>query len=271
MMMLMGSVGRKGRNIRADVIFVQRLLNRALKSPFIPLKIDGLVGSKTIYAIEYFQRNYARFHKPDGVVDTNGKTWSELNRHSKASVIMQASALLAVPDKNLKIEKIAWGAKVSAAFKEKVLEVAHFLDISPDYLMACMAFETGEKFDSSVKNAAGSGATGLIQFMPSTARGLGTTTDALSKMSAVAQLEFVKKYFSPYRGKLNTLEDVYMAILYPAAVGKSPSHVLFHEGKKTYEQNKGFDRNSDGKITLKEISRKVQMMYEKGLQPGYAG
>lgn len=271
MMMLMGSVGRNGRNFRADVIFVQRLLNRVLKSPFVPLKVDGLVGRKTIHAIEYFQLHFAHFLRPDGVVDANGKTWCELNRLSGRSVIREASVLLADIDKKTDSKKIAWGAKVSAEFKKKLLEVSRFLDVSPDYLMACIAFETGETFDASIKNFAGSGATGLIQFMPSTARGLGTSTDELSRMSAITQLDYVMRYFSPYKGRLKTLEDVYMAILYPAAVGKPSSHVLFRDGKKTYTQNKGFDANMDGKITLKEISHKVQEKYAKGLQSGYAG
>lgn len=271
MMMLMGSVGRKGRNFRADVMFVQRLLNGALKPPFEPLKVDGLVGSKTIYAIEYFQRHIAHFHKPDGTIEVNGKTWNELNRASKVSAETQVSVLLADVAMDVSAQKIAWGAKVSAAFKEKVLEISLFLDVSPDYLMACMAFETGETFNASIKNAVGSGAVGLIQFMPSTAKGIGTSTDALSKMSAVAQLDYVKRYFTHFKGRLKTLEDVYMAILYPAAVGKSSGHVLFQEGKKTYTQNKGFDANSDGKITLKEISHKVYEKYEKGLLPGYRG
>jgi hypothetical protein len=59
--------------------------------------------------------------------------------------------------------------------------------------MAAMAFETGGSFSPAVPNKAGSGAVGLIQFMPSTAKGLGTSTEALKKMSAVQQLDFVKK------------------------------------------------------------------------------
>jgi hypothetical protein len=50
--------------------------------------------------------------------------------------------------------------------------------------MACMAFEKGETFSPCVKNP-GSSATGLIQFMSSTAKSLGTTTNDLCKMSAV--------------------------------------------------------------------------------------
>ena len=48
------------------------------------------------------------------------------------------------------------------------------LGISEADLMAVMSFETGGTFNPGIRNAAGSGATGLIQFMPSTAAGLGT-------------------------------------------------------------------------------------------------
>lgn len=137
--------------------------------------------------------------------------------------------------------------------------------------MSCMAFETGETFSPSIKNAAGSGATGLIQFMPRTARGLGTTTEELAKMTAEKQLDYVEKYFLPYKGKLKTLEDIYMAILYPVAIGMDPGEALFRRGAKTYEQNSGFDKDEDGVITPAEISVKVRQKYEKGLQQGYLG
>lgn len=190
MLMLMGSVGRKGRNLRADVLLVQRLLNQTLGASSVPLKVDGLVGVKTIYAIECFQRNVAHFQKPDGLIEPDGKSWGILNRSRAHQVASQPSSLLSDSAKVSAGGKIAWGAKVSAAFKEKVVEISLFLEVSPDYLMACMAFETGEKFEASIKNAVGSGAVGLIQFMPSTAKGIGTSTDALSKMSAVTQLDY---------------------------------------------------------------------------------
>lgn len=166
---------------------------------------------------------------------------------------------------------IAWGAKVSPAFKAKVIAISKDLGLDPSHLMACMAFETGESFSPSIKNAAGSGATGLIQFMPSTATGLGTTTAALAAMTAEAQLDYVKKYFQPHKGKLKTLEDVYMAILYPAAIGKPADSILFKQGTKTYTQNKGFDANHDGVITPKEVSALVRAKYSKGLGSGFVG
>ena len=72
--------------------------------------------------------------------------------------------------------RIAWGAKVNASFKQKALSISDALSMPVDFLMSAMAFESGESFSPSVKNAAGSGAVGLIQFMPSTAAALGTTT-----------------------------------------------------------------------------------------------
>lgn len=169
------------------------------------------------------------------------------------------------------MEKIAWGAKVSPTFKAKVIQISDDLHVPVDFLMACMAFETGETFSASIKNGAGSGATGLIQFMPNTAKQLGTTVEKLQAMSEVDQLDYVKKYFLPYRGNLNSLEDVYMAILYPAAIGKPAEHSLFTDGSIAYDQNRGFDQNRDGKISLSEISFKVREKYNKGLQAGYFG
>lgn len=164
---------------------------------------------------------------------------------------------------------LVWGAKVSEEFRKKV----HFLCVSfnwsadhANWLMACMAFESGETFSPSIKNAAGSGATGLIQFMPATAKGLGTTTEQLAAMTAEQQLEFVHKYFRPYFRKIKTLSDMYMAILLPKYVGQPESSVLFTEGTIAYRQNSGLDANSDGIITKLEATSKVHAKYEKGLR-----
>src|SRR5690606_35366384 len=85
---------------------------------------------------------------------------------------------------------LAWGQRVSAEFRERVFEIADQLGMNPDHLMAVMAFETGETFRPDIRNAAGSGATGLIQFMPATARGLATTPDELARLTAARQVDF---------------------------------------------------------------------------------
>jgi hypothetical protein len=168
---------------------------------------------------------------------------------------------------------LAWGKAVSKQFREKIVQVGRRLGVDPNYLMACIAFETGESFSPSILNAAGSGAVGLIQFMPNTAQALGTTTYQLATMSAVRQLDFVEKYFQPRTGKLRTLEDVYMAILWPAGVGKPNTYVLFNRADpkypKRYIQNAGLDFNKDGLITKEEASSKVRKKLERGLQPAF--
>jgi hypothetical protein len=164
---------------------------------------------------------------------------------------------------------LAWGKKVSKRFRVRVKEVAANLQTDPNFLMACMAFESAGTFSSSIKNGAGSGAIGLIQFMPSTAQALGTTTERLAAMSAVKQLDYVEKYFSWTTGKLKTLEDVYMAILWPSAIGKPLSYILFDKKDsahpKRYIQNAGLDFNKDGLITKAEVARKVQKRLADGL------
>jgi hypothetical protein len=149
------------------------------------------------------------------------------------------------------------------AFQEEVSAVAGRLGISEADLYAVMSFETGGTFNPGIRNAAGSGATGLIQFMPSTARGLGTTTEALAGMSRVEQLQYVEKYLSNKGIRGGNLSDVYMSVLFPAAVGKPDNFVLFGRGAMSgytgvaYTQNKGLDSNGDGSVTKAEASAKV--------------
>jgi hypothetical protein len=100
--------------------------------------------------------------------------------------------------------------------------------------------------------------------MPSTAGHLGTSTDALAAMTAEEQLTYVKAYFQPHRGQLHTLEDLYMAILWPKAIGKPNSYVLFSSPSKTYSQNAGLDLDHDGHITKEEAAAGVLKKLAKG-------
>lgn len=170
---------------------------------------------------------------------------------------------------------LAWGAKVSSEFRGRVFALCERQLLDPDFLMACMAWESAETFLPDIRNAAGSGATGLIQFMPATARGMGTTTEALAAMSAEEQLIWVEAYFRPFRGRLRTLSDHYMAILWPAAIGRPESSALWTQATRptTYRQNAGLDVNRDRVITKAEAASKVQAKLEEGLRPAnrYAG
>jgi hypothetical protein len=161
---------------------------------------------------------------------------------------------------------LCWGQKVSPEFRNRLIQLCRRHEWTNDHanwLMAAMAFESGETFSPSIKNAAGSGATGLIQFMPSTAKGLGTTTADLAKMSAVDQLFYVEQYFKPYAKRIKSLPDMYMAILLPKYIGRPDESVLF-SGGIAYRQNSGLDTDRDGVVTKLEAAAKVSEKFIKG-------
>ena len=170
---------------------------------------------------------------------------------------------------------LSWGKKVSRTFRDRVHWIAEALALPPETgasdLMDCMAWESAETFSPAIKNLAGSGATGLIQFMPKTAISLGTTTTALARMTAEDQLNFVYKYFRPFKGRLKNLGDVYMAILWPDGVGKPDSYVLWEKGQRptTYRQNAGLDVNRDERITRAECLVKIREKAARGRLPAH--
>ena len=120
---------------------------------------------------------------------------------------------------------------LSPQFRTKADSIADRLGANRDDFYRVVSFETGGEFSPATRNRAGGGATGLIQFTPETAKGLGTSTDALAKITPEQQLDYVEQYLEPYKGKIGTLKGPYMAILYPAALGKSEDTVLFSPDK----------------------------------------
>ena len=144
---------------------------------------------------------------------------------------------------------------VTPEFLRGVEGVAQRVGAQPEHLMAAMSFETGGSFASDVKNPRSS-ATGLIQFMDGTAKGLGTSTDALAQMTPTEQLQYVEKYFEPYRGRLNDLESVYTTIL--AGSPHESGDVLFSQGEKAFGPNRELDVNHDGRITAAEATAHVR-------------
>jgi spore maturation protein SpmB len=168
---------------------------------------------------------------------------------------------------------LAWGARVSTDFAAAVIGLCRRLRWSgahASWLMACMAFESDETFSASVRNKAGSGAVGLIQFMPATARGIGTTVGNLELLSAESQLYYVQQYFAPYAHRIASLSDMYMAILLPKYIGTRDSVVLFSGGTVAYRQNAGLDADNDGRVTQAEATARVAAKLQRGLQPGFS-
>lgn len=163
------------------------------------------------------------------------------------------------PPDNLNRKEMAADWVQDLGFIKAVQDTAKSLNCSYIDLLCCMAFETGRTFNPGLRNSIG--ATGLIQFIKPTAISLGTTTDALAAMSRVEQMVYVKSYFKKgpvAKVSAPQLEDLYMQILWPAAVGKSLDYVLFKEPTKAYEQNKGLDKEKKGYVTKQDAASKVR-------------
>ncbi len=140
-----------------------------------------------------------------------------------------------------------------SAFIAKLNDVADKLSIPPSWLTAVMNFESN--LNSKAVNTS-TGATGLIQFMPATAIALGTTTEQLYNMSNVAQLDYVYKYYQPYKSKLVSVQDLYLATFFPAALTKADSYVLRTDtiaADTIARQNPIFDSVKKGYVTVGDV------------------
>ncbi|MBL7662875.1 lytic transglycosylase [bacterium] len=159
---------------------------------------------------------------------------------------------------------------LSSEFISGVKTISKELGANPLHLMAAMSFETGGTFLPNVKNPVSSG-TGLIQFMKNTAIGLGSSIEKLREMTREDQLQYVFKHFLPAKGKIQTLEDLYMQILCPAAVGASKQSEIFNtdstgkcdHSSGAYRSNQGLDLNADGSITKSEAVSKLWKHLER--------
>ena len=217
----------------------------------------------------------------DGAVDEEGKTVPvHLTKATPTETMMG--------DKVEPKSEMTYDLPPEVAGDEKfmsgIADLSEKYNIPQNDILAMMDFETGGTFDPAQKNLGpdgtpetGSGATGLIQFTPDTAKGLGTSTDDLSQMSRSEQLEYVDKHFETnLKGRLGDeggdISDLYMSVLFPVAVGKPDDFVLFGKGainekfEGRYEANKGLDANNDGSITKVEAAAKVIQLRDQNVK-----
>jgi len=148
------------------------------------------------------------------------------------------------------------------SFEQKVRMIAEELAVAPEWLMAVMYAESG--FEAGIHNRKGSGAVGLIQFMPTTARELGTTSQALAQMDAVGQLDYVAAYFAQVKaryGPYQNLTDLYLAVLYPKARQQDYCFSLYARPLQAYRQNAGLDENKDGKVTISDVHTRMLRLF----------
>lgn len=255
-----------------------RQLQSKLRKKGATLKETSVFDSATFRAVVDFQALRLGAEAVDGIVGPQTSSMLDLVLPEFNFDEAIGSALLDSNNEPIAVDTpLVWGKTTSKkhgwAFNKKIIEISGRLNCDPNNLMAVMAFETGGSFESDQPNLAGSGAIGLIQFMPKTATYLGTSSAALAAMSAIEQLDYVEKYLTLQSGgkQLNQLSDLYMCVLWPKAVGKPDSYALFKAPSKAYKQNRGLDSNKNGTITKLEATAKVQEMKEKGLSKSRFG
>ena len=144
------------------------------------------------------------------------------------------------------------GAQPSGDFMTEVGKVASNLGIDASNLIAIMKSESS--LNPQAVNPV-TGASGLIQFMPNTAKSLGTTVEEIRKMTAVQQLPYVEKYFKSVRVQPGSSAGrLYAYVFLP---GRANREVLTQAGENYYESNKGLDVDRDGKITIADLDARL--------------
>lgn len=134
-------------------------------------------------------------------------------------------------------------------FHDRLKTISKDLGVKSSDLLRIMEFESG--MDPAATNKEGSGARGLIQFMPKTALStFGKTADWIATLSAYDQLLYVWGFYR--RNKLPkgaSLGDIYLVTFMPAALGKPDDFALGKKGaynKKVWDVDLGinWDQNS---------------------------
>ena len=156
------------------------------------------------------------------------------------------------------------GGSINDAFQKKLEEVAKRLKVSKSDLLGIMKHESG--LNPHAVNPY-TRATGLIQFMPSTAKRMGTSVEALKNMSAIEQLDYVEKFYKPIAGKAKDIGDLYMFTFLPAVVGKPDNYVIGSKGSgksiyglsqdALYRQNAAFDKDKKGYYTVGDVKARI--------------
>ena len=155
-----------------------------------------------------------------------------------------------------------WAKKkphLSAGFYNKVVNISSRLNCSPDALMALMNSESG--ISTTARNKHG-GATGLIQFMPSTAKSLGTSTTELQYMSAEEQLVYVEKYLQRAKRSAGFKDSDkidagtwYALVFLPARARRD---VLTQAGEIYYDNGSNSALGSNNQITKADLARRLE-------------
>ncbi len=164
--------------------------------------------------------------------------------------------------------------KTTPEFAGAFVRMCASLGIDPNHLAAVIRIESG--FNPKARNK-DTDASGLIQFMPATARALGTTTAAIRELSDVEQLPLVAKFLAKSARSMTSAGQAYVAVFMPGHLGKPDDFVLFRDepkfnaaGKRIdgYFVNRGLDIDKSGAITVGDVRGIGEASYLAGKARG---
>lgn len=133
-------------------------------------------------------------------------------------------------------------------FTSAVSELANKYGIREAEVYAVIQGESG--FNPQARNP--SGATGLFQFMPSTAEELGVSTEQIMGMSPVEQVKLYDKYLQRWNYSGENRLGIMQAA--PAFASKGADEVIYAKGSAAWDQNPGWRELNDGPITVRSIN-----------------
>lgn len=153
------------------------------------------------------------------------------------------------------------------AIIDKINSVSNYLGIDPNWLMSVIRIESN--FNLQAQNNF-TNATGIIQFTRDhkgvdykTIEGQRYYMGAIKLMSWVEQLELARKYYTPYKNKINNVTDLYLTTFFPIAVGKQNSWILQAPGipkEAIASANPPFDPQGKGYVTVADIKTKLMQI-----------
>jgi hypothetical protein len=145
--------------------------------------------------------------------------------------------------------------------KTKLDELAKKYEFTVDEILSVIKKESN--FDTKAENPK-SKATGLIQFMPDTAKGLNTSIDEIAEMDAIAQLDLIDKYFEQNHTKG---EHPYITVAYPKAATMGMDDIIADSDSIIAKQNPVW-QDENGNVTKRSILGYVKKGEEKGEEEG---
>jgi len=128
------------------------------------------------------------------------------------------------------------------------LEVARPLNLDIADLATVVNIESN--FNENAVNRY-TGASGIIQFMPTTAQELGYSIAQVRAMDFLQQAKLAKKYLEKKNARGLRGADLYLAVFYPVSVGKTS--YTYPNG--VYTVNKGLDYDKNGTLTYSDIKK----------------